>query len=382
MDCLGGLGEFEGQILEAEPDCLILDKTALGDEPAAALAGLRAAFKGLSRIILLCDLSRDINLGEIQQQLEVDEVRYKPVHEAMLRDLFMTPPHDGAKIGGEDPADTFWGWTDGTVLLAEDNKVNQDIARAYLQKFGLDVILAANGREAVEAVKNEAVDLVLMDVQMPKMDGLEATQEIRKDPKFAELPIIALTAHAMAHEREECLSKGMNGHLAKPLRPADLKAELRQWLPEGQQTALPEAATVEAIEKEGVDRSVNDEEPDNLQDKLDDLKELVGEEGFRSLVGDAIKGARGYLADIRASLNPNDEQVRRRAAHSLKGLSGSMFAMGLSRCASAIEQHSDDHHFVEERLTELDKAVDDACHWWLSECGMVEDDLETLSAGS
>ncbi len=115
------------------------------------------------------------------------------------------------------------------VLLAEDNPVNQEVAIAMLRKRGHDVVLANNGREAVQAANRDAFDVVLMDLQMPEMDGLEATQEIRAS--HAELPIIALTANTSPGERERCLAAGMNGYLAKPFKPHELFAIVEGWAP-------------------------------------------------------------------------------------------------------------------------------------------------------
>ncbi len=102
------------------------------------------------------------------------------------------------------------------VLLVEDNEINQQVAREILESAGLNVALANDGQEAVNAVKESNYDAVLMDVQMPVMDGYTATREIRKDERFKELPIIAMTAHAMAGDEDKSLEAGMNGHVAKP----------------------------------------------------------------------------------------------------------------------------------------------------------------------
>ena len=105
------------------------------------------------------------------------------------------------------------------ILLAEDNAVNQKLASRLLEKHGHNVVTAANGREALERLENESFDLVLMDVQMPEIDGFEATATIRKKEEATgtHLPVIAMTAHAMQGDKERCLAAGMDGYLSKPL---------------------------------------------------------------------------------------------------------------------------------------------------------------------
>ncbi len=115
------------------------------------------------------------------------------------------------------------------ILLVEDNKINQLIAVELLRLKGFLVDVASNGREAVEMVSEKAYGLVLMDVQMPEMDGLEATQRIRKDPQYADLPILALTANTMAGDRESCLEAGMNEHIPKPIDPTLLYQNIVRW---------------------------------------------------------------------------------------------------------------------------------------------------------
>jgi CheY-like chemotaxis protein len=117
------------------------------------------------------------------------------------------------------------------VLVVEDNAVNQRLIQRLLEKRGHRVTVANNGREAAEAVQSESFDLVFMDVQMPEMDGFEATATIREREKGggAHLPIVALTAHAMKGDREKCLERGMDDYLTKPIQPQELDAILERW---------------------------------------------------------------------------------------------------------------------------------------------------------
>jgi CheY-like chemotaxis protein len=118
------------------------------------------------------------------------------------------------------------------VLVAEDNSVNQTVATMILRKLGCETVIARNGHEAVARVDAEEFDLILMDCEMPEMDGFEAAREIRQrgDAK-GQIPIIAATAQAMQGDRERCLAAGMNDYLSKPIRRNDLEEALARWLP-------------------------------------------------------------------------------------------------------------------------------------------------------
>jgi len=141
------------------------------------------------------------------------------------------PVRDDSRVA-ETPATDLSG---AQVLLVEDNPINQQVAVAFLRKLGVQVSIANNGREAVEKVERAPFDAVLMDLQMPEMDGFEATRRIRALPQGKLLPIIAMTAAAMQHDRAACLEAGMNDHLGKPISVPALSAALMRWIrPQGQ----------------------------------------------------------------------------------------------------------------------------------------------------
>jgi len=151
----------------------------------------------------------------------------RPFKLARLQHLFT-----GTESSSEEPAtqaasDSQVGGLD--ILVAEDNPTNARIAQRMLEQFGMRVTIAKNGREAVEKFAASAPHLIFMDVQMPELDGMQATEEIRKLPGGSDVPIIALTAHAMKGYREKCIEAGMNDYFTKPLRRADLNEALQRW---------------------------------------------------------------------------------------------------------------------------------------------------------
>jgi CheY-like chemotaxis protein len=125
------------------------------------------------------------------------------------------------------------------ILVAEDNLVNQEVARQLLLLADLEVDLAGDGEQALRMLAERHYAMVLMDVQMPGMDGLQATRAIRQEARWASLPIVAMTANALGEDREQCLQAGMDDHVGKPVNPDRLYATLLQWLPPGAASRPP-----------------------------------------------------------------------------------------------------------------------------------------------
>jgi two-component system sensor histidine kinase/response regulator len=164
-------------------------------------------------------------------------VLLKPVTPSRLFDTIVRLQHGETArpmpYGGKkaDIAEAMRPIRGARVLLVEDNPVNQQVAAAFLMMAGLEVTVAVNGIEAVDWVKRAPFDVVLMDMQMPDMDGLQATRVIRMLPHATHLPIIAMTAAAMEEDKQECLASGMNAHIAKPIDPMQLMHTLLAWVP-------------------------------------------------------------------------------------------------------------------------------------------------------
>jgi CheY-like chemotaxis protein len=162
-------------------------------------------------------------------------VLVKPVTPSRLFDAIVRLQHGEAAPTARahtiDLAEVMRPIRGARILLVEDNLVNQQVANAFLVMAGLQVTLAGNGREAVDCVKAATFDAVLMDVQMPEMDGLHATRMIRCLPHAANLPIIAMTAGALDEDRQHCLAVGMNAHVSKPIDPKEMANTLLAWVP-------------------------------------------------------------------------------------------------------------------------------------------------------
>jgi len=235
------------------------------------------------------------------------------------------------------------------VLLAEDNPVNQQVAVAMLVKRGHEVHVSSNGREAVEAVKRRDYDVVLMDIQMPEMDGFEATHAIRALPKGKDLPIIGLTAHALSGERERCLSHGMTDYLAKPFKAHELFA-----LVEG--TAEP--------------RTVTEPAPEPLTPPVDlegfrmTLQEAGAEQALYSIIDTFVRQAPDRLAALAGAVAGGTGDDIAKAAHVYRGAAATIGARELAGLLETVEttaRAGDVAHAREtfERVSPIAHAVTD-----------------------
>ena len=228
------------------------------------------------------------------------------------------------------------------VLLVEDNEINQQVAREILEGAGLKVTLANDGREAVNAVKENEYDAVLMDVQMPVMDGYTATREIRKDERFKELPIIAMTAHAMAGDEDKSLESGMNGHVTKPIDPDQLFATLQKWIQPSEKRAQVQQPEV-PVERIEADKVVPEENelPEFLPgfDLAAGLERLMGNKRlYRKLLVDFGTKYIETAGDIRDALDTKDFEQAHSLVHNLKGLAGNLEAGDLQATAANLEK--------------------------------------------
>jgi two-component system sensor histidine kinase/response regulator len=303
---------------------------------------------------------------EEAERLDVAGFLIKPVTRSMLVDtlvtLFAPTPADVAEAGTalSQQGARLAG---ARILLVEDNDINQQIAMELLQGVGAIVHLANNGRQAVERLTQgpfpPPYDLVLMDLQMPEMDGFQATARIRADARLARLPIIAMTAHATVDERQRCLSAGMDGHLAKPIDPAILFETISQhWRP-------PVEAAADTHEA-SADTAATAVAPPAAEAALFQVGGLDAADGLRRVAGNRAlyeKLLRQFVdqqaeapAQIGAHLAAGDFATAERLAHTVKGVAGNLGAGPVQAAAAELQRAiSDgaDPTRLEERRVQL-----------------------------
>ncbi|MCG8615243.1 MAG: response regulator, partial [Desulfobacterales bacterium] len=268
----------------------------------------------------------------------------KPVNQSALFNTIMAafgrdvgPAHSPAARESFDP-DNLNPIRGARILLAEDNEINQQIAREILESAGFFIDIANDGLEAVKMADKDVYDVVLMDIQMPNMDGKEAAMTIRKQERFKELPIIAMTAHAMAGDREKSLAAGMQDHVTKPIDPAELFGALVRWVSPGERE-IPDT-----FDPGGPGHTpagtVSESLPDVLPgiDMAEGLKRIGDNKTlYRKLL---LKVKRDYAAaadQIRKLLGLGQYEEAQRLAHSVKGVAGNLGAGKLQETAQAVE---------------------------------------------
>ncbi|HEU5116880.1 MAG TPA: response regulator, partial [Isosphaeraceae bacterium] len=224
------------------------------------------------------------------------------------------------------------------ILLAEDNAVNQKVAVRLLEKRGHLVEVAGNGRQALEALERGRFDAILMDVQMPEMDGFEATAAIRAREQGGEVhtPIIAMTAHALKGDRERCLEAGMDYYITKPLRPRDLFAVLDGVQPSSEVSAPPSFDLSEALNR--------------IDDDVELLKELAGL---------FLEDCPRRMGEIRQAITRQDASGLQEAAHTLKGSVSNFGAFDAVEAARLLEKLAREQKWgdVEAAWAKLQKAI-------------------------
>jgi CheY-like chemotaxis protein len=220
------------------------------------------------------------------------------------------------------------------ILLVEDNEINREVALGQLEEAEAFVDIAENGEAALRLIRANDYDAVLMDMQMPVMDGIEATRAVRADPRFADLPIIAMTANAMASDRELCLEAGMNDHIAKPIDPDQLFGVLLRWIKHnGDGAAAGTAVTPSPAPPPPIDIVIS-----GIDVRSGLRRTGSNAKRYKTLLSRFAQQEAGAVDTMRTALAMGDAATTaERAAHSLKGAAGTLGATALSSIAGEAE---------------------------------------------
>lgn len=294
-------------------------------------------------IVLVTAFGRE-EVRQEAEHLHLDGFLLKPVTKSMLTDtlvsIFAASTPEAGAVAAEAAGDRH-RLKGLRILLTEDNEINQQIAVELLEGVGARVDVASNGREAVERLFEgagpSAYDVILMDLQMPEMDGYQATRKIRSDSRFANLPIIAMTAHATTEERQRCLDSGMNGHVGKPIDPELLFETLDRYYNPEVHGARPAAAESNQPDARTV-------EPDSVPsieglDTADGLSRVIGNRKlYVKLLRQFVEEQGLAPGQIVEALRRKDHSLAERLAHTVKGVAGSLGAPAVQKAAAALEK--------------------------------------------
>jgi PAS domain S-box-containing protein len=404
---------FEVAVAASGPEGIAELESAQGDRPfelvvmdwkMPGMDGIEASrrikkHEGLSKIpaiVLVTAYGRE----EIMQQAEevgLEGFLLKPVNPSMLFDTIIqafgeaVPEISRLVPRHEQETKALEHIRGANVLLVEDNEINQQVAKEILEGAGLNVALAVDGQEGVNAVKENNYDVVLMDVQMPVMDGYTATREIRKDKRFKDLPIIAMTAHAMAGDEDKSLQAGMNGHVTKPIDPDQLFSTLQKWINPDEKRVKVQQPEV-SVEQSDWDKAVpeQDELPENLPgfDLADGLRRLQKNKRlYRKLLLSFATDYKAVANEIRQALDAEDYNQVHSLVHNLKGLAGNLAAtdlqvaaVNLEKLVKGIDKKAPSPEQLNLRFSELENALNQVLESARSLGTSAEENIDKLSA--
>ena len=393
-----GIAELENADSDKPFELVIMDWKMPGMDGLDASDRIKK-HKDLNKIpaiILVTAYGRE----EVMQQAEqvgLEGFLLKPINPSMLFDAIMlafgevAPETSRVALKHEQEAEALKHIQGACLLLVEDNEINQQVAKEILEGAGLIVTLATNGLEAVNAVQENDYDAVLMDVQMPVMDGYTATAKIRNlKTEIRNVPIIAMTAHAMAGDEDKSLKAGMNGHVTKPIDPDQLFSALQKWVKPGERKARVNQAKV-PDERPASEKTVSQEDtlPESLPgfELSSGLKRMGGKKAFyRKLLLDFGGNYTAVAGEIREALDAKDFEHTQSLVHNIKGLAGNLAATKLQAASANLEKLVKDAkktnpsaRELDLKFSELDNALNQALESVLSLGSPAEENVCILS---
>jgi PAS domain S-box-containing protein len=420
-----GIAELEATAKDKPFELVIMDWKMPGIDGVEASKRIKnhTDLSKIPAIILVTAYGRE----EIMKQAEdlgLEGFLLKPITPSILFDTIMQAFGEAApgvlQVAPSKEQETkAWENIQGArVLLVEDNEINQQVAMEILQGAGLNVTIANNGQEGVDAAKQNEYDAILMDIQMPVMDGYKATRKIRewelmahssklkvKEPiensgpsgqqpaasRQQPIPIIAMTAHAMTGDEDKSLKAGMNSHVAKPIDPDQLFATLQKWIKPSEKRVQVQQSEI-SVKQSEADKAITaeDEFPKSLSgfDLADGLKRLQGNKKlYRKLLLSFATDYNAATNEIRQALDAENFDQAHSLVHNLKGLAGNLAAMELQAAAvkleklvKGIDKKATSPEELNLRFSELENALDKALESAQSLGASAEESIEKPSA--
>ncbi|WP_440876592.1 response regulator [Thalassotalea sp. PLHSN55] len=304
------------------------------------------------------DAAKDLNISDFLTKPITSSSIFDAVMSAMGKEVVQ---HKVVDEQSSDLNKAFAQLNGAHVLLVEDNDINQELATELLETNGLTVTLAENGQQALDLLAEQSFDGVLMDCQMPVMDGYTATQYIRQNPAFKDLAIIAMTANAMEKDKEHVKSVGMNDHISKPINIKEMFTTMAKWITPSEESAKrAESAESAKANKAKQHNAISDEIPPLAGiDIRAGLKTTQNNNSlYKKLLLRFYQGQQNFHEDFSSAQNSADESAAQRCAHTLKGTAGTIGATAVYSAAEKLEQGClDKTNNIDELLTVVESEL-------------------------
>ncbi|MFN8607929.1 MAG: response regulator [Vulcanimicrobiota bacterium] len=324
------------QLADEGPFAIVFLDWRMPDMDGFEVARRLQALQPRPKLVMVTAYGREEVLREAESA-GLDAVLIKPVNASVLFDTAVRVL--GGQVGEErvcarehiDLSEELATIKGARILLVEDNELNQEVAVGLLCEAGLQVDIAENGQAALQKLEAGDYELVLMDMQMPVMDGIVATEQLRLQPRLASLPVVAMTANAMPQDRERCARAGMNDHVAKPIEPEELFRALLRWIKPRHQVEMsrPPAAppTEEGLPRvPGLDSSLG-------------LRRVLGKRQlYLNMLRKFVSNQCSTVSELEKALAAGDRVLAERLVHSTRGVSGNIGAVELQERAERLEK--------------------------------------------
>ena len=327
-----------------------------------------------AKVVLVTAFGREDVLNNAAK-LGIQSVLIKPINPLLLLDTIMHHLEIEAVTSQSQPESADHAVVTDLSLLAgyhalvvEDNDLNQEVAVELLKYAGITSDVAKHGQEALDLLKENSYNIVLMDMQMPVMDGVTATIEIRKQAQLSKLPIIAMTANVLKEDRQKCIAAGMDDFIPKPIEPDNLWAMLFKWIqPSTHRKAPAKDYTEQALPQQNrLMLNANRKVPETIEglDVRAGLKRVLGKEDlYLSMLNKFLSGQKNVLAEMQQSLQAKDWMTLERIAHTLKWLAANIGAQHIADKASLVESSAKQNnvnevnHYLDSLSEPLDKIL-------------------------
>jgi two-component system sensor histidine kinase/response regulator len=339
-------------------EIVFLDWTMVGMNGTETVKAIRELpLKNLPHLVMITEYGHEKDVINEVLDVGVEDILIKPVSASTLFNTtvrVLSKQGDGTRMNYHMTSTIEFLLTPikgAKILVVEDNELNQEVVVDLLTSSGFNVELANNGQEAIEKVAQHHYDIVLMDMQMPILDGVDATIALRKIEQNKELPIIAMTANAMLQDKEKCIAAGMNAHISKPIEPDELFRVLLEWIkPRITSTLIP---IVENVEHDMADITL----PQQIEglDVESAMRRISGKKPlYISMLRKYITNQNNTALEIWEALNADDYATAERIAHSCKSVSATIGAIELQKMAAELEimiREEVSRHMIDSKLT-------------------------------